>query len=145
MVSSTVTHLVKSHVLRSQTTLLVQTEQPFVTLISGDGQCSVSLSLESPSDASHTLLTTSRTSGHRFILPRSAALGSTLVSDALTGGSGGFAEAQAGVIHLEEQRAEVVEKVAEYLMYKDTYTNAKQSEEIPDFKDRVRPEIALEL
>ncbi|KAK4057473.1 elongin C [Microbotryomycetes sp. JL221] len=92
-------------------------ESPFVTLVSGDG--------------------------FRFVLPRSAALGSVLVSDALTGGSGGFAEAQEGVIHLEEQRAEVVEKVAEYLMYKEHYSQSK--DDIPDFKDRVRPEIALEL
>lgn len=56
---------------------------------------------------------------------------------------GGFAEAQQGIIKLEEQRAEVVEKVAEYLMFKDRYTNSK--DEIPDFKDRVKPEIALEL
>lgn len=56
---------------------------------------------------------------------------------------GGFAEAQKGIINLEEQRAEVVEKVAEYLMYKERYTNSK--DEIPDFKERVKPEIALEL
>ncbi|ORY88239.1 POZ domain-containing protein [Leucosporidium creatinivorum] len=92
-------------------------ENPWVTLISADG--------------------------HRFVLPRAAALGSVLISDSLTSGMGGFAEAQKGIINLEEQRAEVVEKVAEYLMFKERYTNSK--DEIPEFKDRVKPEIALEL
>lgn len=36
-----------------------------------------------------------------------------------------------------------MEKVAEYLMYKERYTGSK--EDIPDFQDRVKPEIALEL
>ncbi|BGP35006.1 elongin C [Rhodotorula toruloides] len=78
--------------------------------------------------------------GHRFILPRSAALGSEMIKNTL---SADFVEAQTGVIRLEEQRAEVVEKVAEYLMYKERYKETKG--EIPDFKDRVKPEIALEL
>lgn len=47
------------------------------------------------------------------------------------------------MIHLAEQRAEIVEKVAEYLMYKERYSQTKG--EIPDFKERVKPEIALEL
>lgn len=74
------------------------------------------------------------------MLPRAAALGSVLISDSLTSG---FAEGENSTITLHEQRAEVLEKVAEYLMYKHKYTGSK--EEIPDFKDRVRPEIALEL
>lgn len=57
--------------------------------------------------------------------------------------SADFVEAQTGVIRLEEQRAEIVEKVVEYLMYKERYRETKG--EIPDFKDRVKPEIALEL
>ena len=118
---------------------MLQSESPFVTLVSGDGQSNERTPLIAGSSSELTHLR----AGFRFVLPRSAALGSVLVSDALTGGSGGFAEAQEGVIHLEEQRAEVVEKVAEYLMYKDRYSNSK--DEIPDFKDRVRPEIALEL
>jgi len=40
-------------------------------------------------------------------------------------------------------RAEVVEKVCEYLVYKERYKATKG--EIPDFKERVKPEIALEL
>lgn len=78
--------------------------------------------------------------GSRFILPRSAALGSELVKNAL---EGGFSETDTNTVRLEEQRAEIVEKVAEYLMYKERYTNSKES--VPDFKDRVKPETALEL
>ncbi|BGP19632.1 hypothetical protein JCM10213_000089 [Rhodosporidiobolus nylandii] len=89
-------------------------ENPWVTLVSSDG--------------------------HRYVLPRAAALGSGFIKDNL---SAGFSETTTGVIHLAEQRAEIVEKVAEYLMYKDRYKETKG--EIPDFKDRVKPEIALEL
>ncbi|GAA6009776.1 hypothetical protein JCM10207_004191 [Rhodosporidiobolus poonsookiae] len=89
-------------------------ENPWVTLVSSDG--------------------------HRYILPRCAALGSGFIKDTL---STDFAEAQTGVISLPEQRAEIVEKVAEYLLYKEKYSNTKG--EVPDFKDRVKPEIALEL
>ncbi|GAA5866765.1 hypothetical protein JCM1840_004259 [Sporobolomyces johnsonii] len=78
--------------------------------------------------------------GHRFILPRSAALGSEFISNAL---SGDFSEAFSNSITLSEQRAEIVEKIAEYLLYKERYTNSK--DQIPDFKDRVKPETALEL
>ncbi|GJN93341.1 hypothetical protein Rhopal_006394-T1 [Rhodotorula paludigena] len=78
--------------------------------------------------------------GHRFILPRTTALGSEFVKNTL---SADFLEAQTGVIHLPEQRAEIVEKVAEYLMYKERWRETKG--EIPDFKERVPPEIALEL
>ncbi|GAA5866074.1 hypothetical protein JCM8547_000587 [Rhodosporidiobolus lusitaniae] len=92
----------------------MSTETPWITLVSQDG--------------------------HRYILPRSAALGSGMIKDTL---STDFAEAQTGVIHLAEQRAEIVEKVAEYLMYKERYS--QQKGEIPDFKERVKPEIALEL
>lgn len=55
----------------------------------------------------------------------------------------GFAEAISGVVSFPEIRAEVLEKVAEYLMYKQRYSGSK--EEIPDFQSRVKPEIALEL
>ncbi|GAA5825701.1 hypothetical protein JCM3770_004452 [Rhodotorula araucariae] len=77
---------------------------------------------------------------HRFILPRSAALGSDFLLNTL---SADFLEAQTGVIRLPEMRAEVVEKVAEYLLYKDRWKETKG--EIPDFRERVKPEIALEL
>ncbi|GAA5846168.1 hypothetical protein JCM3766R1_005656 [Sporobolomyces carnicolor] len=78
--------------------------------------------------------------GFRFVLPRSAALGSGLVQDALTSD---FAEASSNTVSLPEQRPEIVEKVAEYLMYKERYSHSKEN--VPDFKDRVKPETALEL
>lgn len=57
--------------------------------------------------------------------------------------SGGFSEGESGIVKLEEMRAEIVEKVCEYLLYKQRYGEGK--EDPPDFQDRVKPEIALEL
>ena len=42
-------------------------------------------------------------------------------------------------------RAAVTEKFVEFLAYKTTYENAQSTEEIPDFSERIAPEIALEL
>jgi hypothetical protein len=42
-------------------------------------------------------------------------------------------------------RAAVTEKFVEYLAYKATYENAPPNEDIPDFLERIDPEIALEL
>jgi elongin-C len=39
----------------------------------------------------------------------------------------------------------VTEKLVEYLAYKTTYENVPPNEEIPDFFERIDPEIALEL
>ena len=39
----------------------------------------------------------------------------------------------------------IVEKLSEYLTYKSLYNGAKKSEDIPDFQERVVPEISLEL
>jgi hypothetical protein len=39
----------------------------------------------------------------------------------------------------------VTEKFVEYLAYKATYENASPNEEIPEFSERIDPEIALEL
>jgi hypothetical protein len=39
----------------------------------------------------------------------------------------------------------VTEKFVEYLAYKTTYENVNPNEEIPDFFERIAPEIALEL
>lgn len=38
-----------------------------------------------------------------------------------------------------------MEKLSEYLTYKALYGDAKKAEEIPDFQERVYPEISLEL
>ncbi|SCV69263.1 BQ2448_2283 [Microbotryum intermedium] len=82
----------------------------------------------------------SRSTDFRYILPRQAALGSVFLADTL---SSGFVEAGIATVTLGEHRSEIVEKVVEYLMYKHEYASSK--EEIPDFKQRVKPEIALEL
>ena len=39
----------------------------------------------------------------------------------------------------------MTEKFVEYLAYKATYENAPPNEDIPDFLERIDPEIALEL
>lgn len=39
----------------------------------------------------------------------------------------------------------MTEKFVEYLAYKATYENVQPNEDIPDFIERIAPEIALEL
>ena len=39
----------------------------------------------------------------------------------------------------------VLEKVCEYLLFKQRYENADGKEVVPDFQERIPPEIALEL
>lgn len=39
----------------------------------------------------------------------------------------------------------MTEKFVEYLAFKSTYENVQPNEEIPDFHERIAPEIALEL
>ncbi|KAL8292741.1 hypothetical protein RQP46_001353 [Phenoliferia psychrophenolica] len=77
---------------------------------------------------------------HRFILPRSAALGSGFIKNTL---ASGFGEALTGVIRLSDQSAEIVGKVVEYLMYKEHYQNSR--DDAPDFQERVNSNMALEL
>ncbi|CAL1710686.1 unnamed protein product [Somion occarium] len=55
-----------------------------------------------------------------------------------------FAEAAMNTCRLEE-RGIVVEKLLEYLAYKSTFESAPKKEDIPDFMERIAPEIALEL
>lgn len=42
-------------------------------------------------------------------------------------------------------RGIVVEKLCEYLQFKSTYENAPPKDDIPDFTERIPPEVALEL
>lgn len=42
-------------------------------------------------------------------------------------------------------RAIIVEKVMEYLAHKHLYGKATGRDEIPDFQERIPPDIALEL
>lgn len=46
--------------------------------------------------------------------------------------------------HTHTHRGEVLEKVIEYLHFKTKY-GAAADVDIPDFKNRIPPEIALEL
>lgn len=56
----------------------------------------------------------------------------------------GFAEAQSKIVKFPDIRGIILEKVIEYLCWNAKYFNAKD-EDIPDFKHRIRPEIAVEL
>ncbi len=42
-------------------------------------------------------------------------------------------------------RGAVVEKLCEYLAHKSLYGQTSAKEEIPDFIERIAPEVALEL
>lgn len=42
-------------------------------------------------------------------------------------------------------RGAVLETALEYLAYKKIYSNVGPREEIPDFQERIAPEVALEL
>lgn len=55
--------------------------------------------------------------------------------------AGEFAEALTGEVSLPDQRAEIVEKVAEYLVFQSLYTE----DDRVDFGERCKPELALEL
>ncbi|KAN0061608.1 elongin C [Thecaphora frezii] len=57
---------------------------------------------------------------------------------------GGFAEAESHTAHLQI-RGEVLEKIVEYLHWKTKYSAAENDLEVPDFQNRIPPEIALEL
>ena len=48
-------------------------------------------------------------------------------------------------VSLNACSAIVVEKLSEYFQYKSTYENVPAKEDIPDFFERVPPEIVLEL
>jgi len=78
-----------------------------------------------------------------FLVRRSVAQGSGTLKSIFSEGSD-FKEAQSATYTMQE-RAVVVEKLLEYLTYKNLYMNASQREDIPDFQERIIPEIALEL
>ena len=42
-------------------------------------------------------------------------------------------------------RAAIVEKFTEFLAFKDVYRNAGPKDDVPDFLERLPPELALEL
>jgi transcription elongation factor B subunit 1 len=42
-------------------------------------------------------------------------------------------------------RGAVVEKICEYLIHKNTYEHAGAKDDVPEFSNRIPPEMALEL
>ncbi|KAI0780367.1 POZ domain-containing protein [Trametes elegans] len=83
------------------------------------------------------------TDGYEFLVKRKVAMGSGTLRNSLSAESS-FSEALSNTSHANE-RAVIVEKLCEYLSYKSLYESAKRNEEIPDFQERVYPEISLEL
>ncbi|PWZ01029.1 POZ domain-containing protein [Testicularia cyperi] len=82
--------------------------------------------------------------GYRFIVDSKVAQESPTIKTMLSmGEGGGFAEAESNTARLQI-RGEVLEKVIEFLYFKAKYGTASEAE-IPDFKQRIPPEISLEL
>ncbi|KAI0325567.1 POZ domain-containing protein [Cubamyces sp. BRFM 1775] len=81
--------------------------------------------------------------GYEFLIKRKVAMCSGTLRNSLSAESS-FSEALSNTSHTTE-RAIIVEKLCEYLTYKSLYESAKKNEEIPDFQERVYPEISLEL
>ncbi|OCB89480.1 POZ domain-containing protein [Sanghuangporus baumii] len=93
--------------------------------------------------------------GFSFVVRREVAFGSGHLKgmlDSSDGGGfeeamsdgGGFEEAMSGICHVSE-RGIIVEKLLEYLVYKKLYDNSQNPKDVPDFQERIIPEIALEL
>ncbi|KAH9067868.1 BTB/POZ protein [Lactarius vividus] len=81
--------------------------------------------------------------GFSFVVKRNVALHSGTLRSMLDERHS-FAEAVQKVCPIDE-RAAVAEKFVEYLAFKATYENAPPNEDLPDFSERIAPEIALEL
>ncbi|KAI0916650.1 hypothetical protein AcV5_003078 [Taiwanofungus camphoratus] len=93
-----------------------------------------------PSDSDWVRLVS--TDGYSFLVRRKMALGSGTLKNMLSAESN-FAEAVSNTCPINERGA-VVERLCEYLTYKALYADAPPKE-IPDFTERLMPEIALEL
>ncbi|PIL27183.1 hypothetical protein GSI_10325 [Ganoderma sinense ZZ0214-1] len=82
--------------------------------------------------------------GYHYLVRRKVAMCSGTLKNSLSEDGGSFVEAISNTCTMNE-RGIIVEKLSEYLIYKFTYENAKKNEDIPDFQERVNPEISLEL
>ncbi|KZT06615.1 POZ domain-containing protein [Laetiporus sulphureus 93-53] len=80
--------------------------------------------------------------GYSFLIRKKVAMGSGTLKNMLSEESN-FSEAVTNTCAINE-RGVVLEKLCEYLSYKALYENAPQRD-IPDFTERITPEIALEL
>ncbi|KAI1792196.1 POZ domain-containing protein, partial [Ganoderma leucocontextum] len=83
------------------------------------------------------------TDGYHYLIRRKVAMCSGTLKNMLNDDAS-FSEAISNTCTINE-RGIIVEKLSEYLIYKSTYENARKNEEIPDFQERVTPEISLEL
>lgn len=82
--------------------------------------------------------------GYRFLVDNTTVMASPTIKTMLSmGEGGGFAEAESNTARLQI-RGEVLEKVIEYLHFKTKYSGATNVD-VPDFRNRIPPEIALEL
>ncbi|KZW01089.1 POZ domain-containing protein [Exidia glandulosa HHB12029] len=81
--------------------------------------------------------------GFEFLLPRAAAQGSNTLKDMLDM-SIGLAEATSNTVKLE-YRAAVLQIVCEYLMYRYQVNTSGSKDEVPDFLERIPPELSLEV
>ncbi|TFK50536.1 POZ domain-containing protein [Heliocybe sulcata] len=82
--------------------------------------------------------------GFSFMVKRKVALISGTLRNMLSTESN-FREAIQSQCDIPDTRAAVVEKLCEYMAYKAQYENTPPKEEIPDFTERIPPELALEL
>ncbi|KAF9511625.1 hypothetical protein BS47DRAFT_1141389 [Hydnum rufescens UP504] len=81
--------------------------------------------------------------GFTFIVQRKVALASQILAASLNEDSN-FSESHSNACNIP-YRGAVVEKVVEYLSFKAQFQEPKPNEDIPDFQERIPPEIALEL
>ncbi|KZT64666.1 POZ domain-containing protein [Daedalea quercina L-15889] len=82
------------------------------------------------------------TDGYTFFIRRKVAMNSGTLKNMLNEESN-FAEAATNTCMIEE-RGIIVEKLCEYLSYKSLYQDLPPKE-IPEFQERVQPEIVLDL
>lgn len=116
------------------------TPNKFVTLVSEVSSFPSSTSILDLSLTSYSDIQ----DGYRFLVAHSTVMASPTIKTMLSmGEGGGFAEAESNTARLQI-RGEVLEKAIEYLHFKTKY-GASSDGEIPDFKNRIPPEIALEL
>ncbi|EOR03676.1 Elongin-C [Wallemia ichthyophaga EXF-994] len=78
-----------------------------------------------------------------FIIPKPVALKAGMLADML-GEDSAFSESMSNTCNLDI-RGVVLEKVCEYLLFKQRYESVDNKETVPDFQERIPPEIALEL
>ncbi|SPO41866.1 related to ELC1 - Elongin C transcription elongation factor [Pseudozyma flocculosa] len=82
---------------------------------------------------------------YRFVVEYKCAIASGTIKTMLSmGEGGGFAEAESHTARLQI-RGEVLEKIVEYLQWKTKYSTVDNDLDVPNFQNRIPPEIALEL